>query len=88
MRRLLSRGLLHSFHPSHSHSYANQRGCDGGRLYFDGGSLVAVNGEVVAKAAQFSLADVELACAVVDLEAVRSAPDAVVNRGARYVDLD
>lgn len=29
--------------------YANQRGCDGGRLYFDGCACVAVNGELVAQ---------------------------------------
>lgn len=29
--------------------YANQRGCDGGRLYFDGCASVAVNGEFVAQ---------------------------------------
>ena len=29
--------------------YANQRGCDGGRLYFDGCACVAVNGQLVAQ---------------------------------------
>jgi NAD+ synthase (glutamine-hydrolysing) len=29
--------------------YANQRGCDGGRLYFDGCASVAVNGEFVVQ---------------------------------------
>jgi len=29
--------------------YANQRGCDGGRLYYDGCASVAVNGEFVAQ---------------------------------------
>lgn len=32
------------------YAYANQRGCDGGRLYYDGGALVAVNGHLVAGA--------------------------------------
>jgi NAD+ synthase (glutamine-hydrolysing) len=35
--------------------YANQRGCDGGRLYYDGCSAVLVNGKLVAQASQFSL---------------------------------
>mmetsp|Transcript_78360 Transcript_78360/g.153838 ORF Transcript_78360/g.153838 Transcript_78360/m.153838 type:complete len:795 (+) Transcript_78360:17-2401(+) len=52
--------------------YSNQRGCDGNRLYFDGCSLVCVNGEVVAQASQFSLNDVEVITAVVDLDVVRS----------------
>ncbi len=29
--------------------YANQRGCDGGRLYFDGCACIAVNGSLVAQ---------------------------------------
>eukprot|EP00965_Chrysotila_dentata_P153424 5071557-Pleurochrysis_carterae.AAC.2 len=30
--------------------YANQRGCDGGRLYYDGCALIALNGKVLAQA--------------------------------------
>ena len=52
--------------------YANQQGCDGGRLYFDGSALIAVNGELVAQGAQFSVHDVEVVIASVDLEAVRT----------------
>jgi len=51
--------------------YANQQGCDGGHLYFDGGALVVVNGEVVASSSQFSLQDAEVVTADVDLERVR-----------------
>ena len=40
--------------------YANQQGCDGGRLYFDGCACVAVNGQLVAQGSQFSLSDVEV----------------------------
>ncbi len=40
--------------------YANQCGCDGNRLYYDGSSLVAVNGQVLSQGQQFSLADVEV----------------------------
>ncbi len=52
--------------------YANQQGCDGGRLYFDGCALIAVNGQVVAQGSQFSPRDVEVVTATVDLEDVRS----------------
>lgn len=52
--------------------YANQRGCDGGRLYFDGCAAVAVNGALVAQASQFSLRDVEVVTATVDLDEVVS----------------
>lgn len=52
--------------------YSNHRGCDGGRLYFDGCALVCVNGELVTQASQFSLHDVEVVTATIDLEAIRS----------------
>lgn len=51
--------------------YSNLRGNDGGRLYFDGCSLVSVNGELVAQASQFSLRNVEVITAIVDLNDVR-----------------
>jgi NAD+ synthase (glutamine-hydrolysing) len=52
--------------------YANQRGCDGGRLYFDGGALIACNGKVLAQAKQFDLQDVQVVTATIDLDDVRS----------------
>ena len=52
--------------------YANQRGCDGGRLYFDGGALIACNGEVLAQGSQFGVDDVEVVTATIDLDDVRS----------------
>lgn len=52
--------------------YSNHRGCDGNRMYFDGCSLVCVNGELVAQASQFSLQDVEVVVAIVDLTEIRS----------------
>lgn len=53
--------------------YANQRGCDGGRLYFDGGALIVCNGQVLAQANQFTVRDeVEVIAATVDLDDVRS----------------
>lgn len=52
--------------------YSNQQGCDGGRLYYDGCCCVVVNGDVVAQGSQFSLKDVEVVVAHVDLDAVGS----------------
>jgi NAD+ synthase (glutamine-hydrolysing) len=52
--------------------YANQRGCDGGRLYFDGCAMIVANGKVLAQAKQFDVQDVETICATVDLDDVRS----------------
>jgi len=37
---------------------ANQLGCDGDRLYFDGCSAIAVNGSIVAQGPQFSILEV------------------------------
>lgn len=52
--------------------YANQQGCDGDRIYYDGSAMIVVNGEVVAQGSQFSLNDVEVITATVDLEVVRA----------------
>ena len=60
--------------------YANQQGCDGGRLYFDGCALIALNGEIVAQGSQFSLNDVEVVTATVNLEEVRSKRGAIISR--------
>lgn len=60
--------------------YSNQRGCDGGRLYYDGCALIVVNGDVVAQASQFSLVDVEVITATVNLEDVRSYRASVSSR--------
>ncbi|CAL5871294.1 uncharacterized protein PFLUO_LOCUS5544 [Penicillium psychrofluorescens] len=52
--------------------YANQQGCDGDRLYYDGCAMIVVNGETVAQGSQFSLNDVEVVTATVDIESVRT----------------
>jgi NAD+ synthase (glutamine-hydrolysing) len=52
--------------------YSNQKGCDGDRLYYDGCSMIVCNGEVLAQGKQFSLDDVEVLTATIDLEEVRS----------------
>lgn len=51
--------------------YANQSGCDGGRMGYDGSALIACNGDVVAQGSQFTLADVEVITSTVNLDAVR-----------------
>ena len=52
--------------------YANQRGCDGGRLYYDGASMIAQNGKLLKIGSQFSLRDVEVVSCILDLDLVRS----------------
>lgn len=50
--------------------YSNQRGCDGDRLYYDGCALILNSGHVIAQGSQFSLRDVEVQTAVVDLDEI------------------
>jgi len=38
--------------------YANQQGCDGDRLYYDGSAVIAANGDILAQGSQFALSDV------------------------------
>lgn len=56
--------------------YANQQGCDGDRLYYDGCPLIALNGNIVAQGSQFSLDDVQVVTATVDLDDVKAARSA------------
>jgi NAD+ synthase (glutamine-hydrolysing) len=51
--------------------YANLLGNEAGRVLYDGGSMIAARGEVVAVAPRFSFREVELAVATIDLAAVR-----------------
>ncbi|KAL9600544.1 MAG: hypothetical protein Q9219_003090 [cf. Caloplaca sp. 3 TL-2023] len=57
--------------------YSNQSGCGGNRLYFDASAMILVNGDIVAQGNQFSLDDVEVIVATVDLEEVRAYRSAV-----------
>jgi NAD+ synthase (glutamine-hydrolysing) len=50
--------------------YANQQGCDGDRLYYDGCAMIIVNGSIRAQGSQFSLKQVEVVTATVSLEEV------------------
>merc|ERR1712232_835190 len=63
--------------------YANQQGCDGSRLYFDGSSLIYANGNLLAQSSQFSLKDAEVTTASVDLEQVRSYRGAINSRNVQ-----
>jgi len=38
--------------------YANQQGCDGERVYYDGCAMATLNGHVVAQGSQFSIGDI------------------------------
>mmetsp|Transcript_10331 Transcript_10331/g.14167 ORF Transcript_10331/g.14167 Transcript_10331/m.14167 type:complete len:581 (-) Transcript_10331:68-1810(-) len=66
--------------------YANQQGCDGGRLYFDGCAMILMNGEVLAQGSQFSLKDVEVVTATVNLDDVRSYRGGITSRGIQAAE--
>lgn len=52
--------------------YSNLKGCDGGRLLFDGSSLISMNGKIHSSLPQFSIGEVETQLGVLDLDIVRS----------------
>ncbi|CAL7952374.1 unnamed protein product [Xylocopa violacea] len=52
--------------------FSNLRGCDGSRVYFNGGSSITLNGQILNRGKQFSLDDVEVTVATFDLENIRS----------------
>ena len=68
--------------------YANQQGCDGSRLYFDGCALIAINGDIVAQGSQFSLDDVEVITATVDLQEVCSFRRSISSRSVQATQVD
>lgn len=41
-----------------AYMFSNLIGCDGERVYYDGGSMIAVNGQIVAEGPQFTLDEV------------------------------
>ncbi|KAI6657638.1 Glutamine-dependent NAD(+) synthetase [Oopsacas minuta] len=52
--------------------YANTRGCDGERVYFDGASMIFLNGELLAIGSQFSLEEIEVVTSTINLDEIRS----------------
>ncbi|CAN5844019.1 NAD(+) synthase [soil metagenome] len=51
--------------------YANLMGNEAGRIIYDGGGLISSGGELLARGRRFSFHDVELSCAVVDIDGNR-----------------
>eukprot|EP01147_Barroeca_monosierra_P004469 gene4469-6717_t len=52
--------------------YANSQGNDGERVYYDGCAVIAVNDKIIAQGSQFSLNDVEVITATIDIDDVRT----------------
>jgi NAD+ synthase (glutamine-hydrolysing) len=68
--------------------YANQQGCDGERVYYDGSALIIVNGQVLAQSSQFSLNDVEVITATIDIEEVITFRASIISRGMQASKID
>jgi NAD+ synthase (glutamine-hydrolysing) len=68
--------------------YANQRGCDGGRLYYDGCSMIVVNGHVVAQAPQFAVDDVTVLVATINVDDVISYSASIPSLGVQAAHLE
>ncbi|KAK4984591.1 glutamine-dependent NAD(+) synthetase [Elasticomyces elasticus] len=66
--------------------YANQQGCDGDRLYYDGCAMIMYNGNLLAQGTQFSLNDVEVLTVTVDLDDVQAFRNSR-SRGLQAMDI-
>ena len=62
-----------------SYVYANQLGNESGRTIYDGGVVIASEGEILAAGPRFSFADVQLTSAVIDIDATRRSRVRTVN---------
>lgn len=60
--------------------FSNLRGCDGERVYFNGCSCISINGEIINRSKQFTLQDVEVITATIDLEDIRAYRNAIRSR--------
>ena len=63
--------------------YSNQKGCDGDRFYYGGKATVIVNGTIAAQGPQFTLNDVEVVMARVNLSQVQRYRDDVMGPNGR-----
>ena len=52
--------------------YANIKGCDGERVYYDGCAMIFINGMLVAQGDQFSVTEVDVIVATLDLEDIHT----------------
>ncbi|KAK6631808.1 hypothetical protein RUM43_013872 [Polyplax serrata] len=60
--------------------FSNLRGCDGERVYFSGCSCISINGDIINRSKQFSLEEVEVVAATIDLEDIRQYRNSIRSR--------
>jgi len=60
--------------------FSNLIGCDGGRMYFDGGSFITLNGHILNEGKRFMLQEIEVITAVVDLNEISSYRNSIKSR--------
>ena len=61
--------------------YSNQIGCDGNRLYFDGSSMISLNGKFLVQCQQFSLENVTVKSATFDIREINEYRNNLKTRG-------
>ena len=64
--------------------YLNQQGADGGREYYDGSVMIMVNDQLIVQGSHFSLKDVEVITATVDLDRVTSSRSTAYKQYKRW----
>lgn len=60
--------------------FSNLIGCDGGRMYFDGGSFITLNSNIINEGKRFMLQEIEVITAVVDLNEISSYRNSIKSR--------
>ena len=63
--------------------FSNLRGCDGERVYWNGCSMIGLNGHIVSRTAQYSIQQVEIATATINLEDIRAYRNAFRSRNLK-----
>ncbi|KAI0567129.1 glutamine-dependent NAD synthetase [Gracilaria domingensis] len=67
--------------------YSNQIGCDGGRLYYDGSAVIALNGSVLKQGSQFALhTEVEVLTATIETKDITAYRREKACRGVQAAD--
>ena len=55
-----------------AYCYSNLQGCDGARLYFDGGSMIGLNGKIIQEQTRFTLDEVIVTNTIISLDDITS----------------